>query len=135
MKLTKELEAVVIPKDRVTTVSPSMNLDDALRILIDAKYSAVPVVNEREMYVGTLSKTNILGLVTHGRSVHYHHLKERFVFDAVSDQIPSLPINSSFESLMKLMIDHPFVTLVEEDSQFFGIATRQLVLKQVMNQS
>ena len=104
MEFNKELEAVELTKDKVVTVSPSMNLDDALKILIDAKYSAVPVVNENGLYVGVVSKTAILGLVSHGRTVHYHHLKERYVFDALNNGIPSLPINSSFKDLMGLIM-------------------------------
>ncbi|MEX2104550.1 MAG: CBS domain-containing protein [Bacilli bacterium] len=135
MNLSKEIEGVVIPKDKVVTVQPSMNLDDALKTLIDSKYSAVPVVNDKGLYVGTVSKTNILSLVTHGKTVHYHHLKDRFVYDASTELIPTLPIDSTFKQLMSHMITHPFITLLGEDSQFYGIATRQLVLKQVMNQS
>jgi predicted transcriptional regulator len=45
--------------------------------------------------------------------------------------VPSIHINEKFKKGLDLLINHPFLCVVDDEETFVGILTRRVVLKQL----
>ena len=45
--------------------------------------------------------------------------------------VPSIHIDKKFKKGLDLLIDHPFLCVVDDEETFVGILTRRVVLKQL----
>lgn len=128
-KMTKEnILFFLIPKQKVVFVYDDLTLDEALNQIQSYRFAAIPVLNRKGNYVGTLSEGDILWYL---KSI------EGFTFDKINQikvsDIPRLRdnepvnINSNMESLISRASKENFVPVLDND-EFVGIITRKKII-------
>lgn len=122
---------LMISSEKVAHVQLNNPLEHALLVLTRSGYFAVPVLDQENKLVGTISKTVILDQILGIEGYEVEKLSHLQVSDVMEKDIPSIKKTASFIEGVKSVIDEPFVSVVDEDGYFEGILTRRAILKLV----
>ena len=126
-----KVEQLMIPEEKVAHVQVGNPIEHALLVLVESGYSSVPVLDLAYQVQGIVGKTKILKSVTGLERFEMERLEEIKV-EQVMDQTPiRLNIRDDFQESLKVVIDHPFACVVDDDDQFQGIVTRRAILKEI----
>jgi len=112
---------------RLITVSPDMNIHEAIRILLDKRISGAPVVDENGALVGMLSKKDCLKIVFSSR---YHDDWGGPVRDYMSAPVETLDADMDLVSAAQAFLDSHFRRFpVLRDGKLVGQVSRYDILK------
>lgn len=121
----------IISAEKVAHVQIGNNAEHALLVLTKTGYSSIPVLDAKDRLQGLLSMRaiteSILGL-TH---IEYERLPDLKVDEIMNTEIPTIRITDRFQRGFDLLVDHPFICVVEDDGRFAGILTRRVLLKEL----
>lgn len=129
--LLEDPKSYVIPADIVATVTASNTLEHALMVLSKVGYTRIPVIAPDDQLQGLLSLsavTNAL-LATPGAAVD--QLRSVQVADVMSPVKRWVDDPTKLEKILNLLVDEPFLPLVDQQMTFQGIITRREILKRV----
>ncbi|MDR6225640.1 CBS domain-containing protein [Desmospora profundinema] len=127
-----EVASLVIPGDQVVTVKPDWSLERALIVLTRRGYASVPVIDDTGRVEGVISKTNILDLMLKKEDFQLGKLSKRFVRDAMNHNHSAILANSVFSFAYEVLIDRPYISIIDEDNCFVGILTRKVMMEKVI---
>lgn len=127
--LQTSIKDIIIPAEKVAHVLIGNPLEHALLVLIKTGYSAIPVLDASNKLHGLISKTLILDSVLGIERIELEKLEGRKVQEIMDTKIPRLQETDSFVKALDLMINHPFVCVVDQEGHFIGIMTRRAILK------
>lgn len=123
---------LLTPKHRVAFLYDDNTLRQGLEKLRHHGRSAVPVINRRGQYVGTVSEGNFLWrlLPDEGSSCQCSvgELERLHVRDILQEN-PSVRITASQEELLDSIVRQNFVPVVDDLNSFIGIVTRQDIIR------
>lgn len=122
---------LMIPSEKVAHVQLNNPVEHALLVLIRSGYFAVPVLDQTNKLVGSISKTVILDQILGIEGYEVEKLSHLQVSDVMEKDIPSIEKGATFIEGLKSVIDEPFVSVVDEEGYFEGILTRRAILKLV----
>ncbi|WP_407268169.1 cyclic-di-AMP-binding protein CbpB [Radiobacillus sp. PE A8.2] len=125
------VEDLMISSEKVAHVQMGNPLEHALLVLVKAGYSAVPVLDTTYKFQGTIGKTIILNHILGIERFELEKLSTTKVQEVMNKDIPCLHKDDDLLKCMKILIDHTFVCVVDEQGFFDGILTRRAVLKQL----
>lgn len=125
------VEELMIPAEKVAHVQIGNPLEHALLVLIESGYSSVPVLDLQYKYKGTIAKTPILKSVIGIERFETEKLAVLKVEEIMRTDQPTLTKNTDFLTALKIVIDHAFACVVDEEGYFIGILTRRAILKEV----
>jgi len=115
------------------TVSPGMNIHEAIRILLDKKISGAPVVDADGNLVGMLSKKDCLRIVF---SSQYHDDRGGPVRDFMSVPVETLDAELDLVSAAQAFLTSHFRRFpVVRDGRLVGQVSRYDILKVLMEDS
>lgn len=92
------------------------------------KYSAIPILNHKGGYIGTLTEGDLLWYFHHnkllGTQIEQLHLND------VPRRLDYAPVNanSNMENLLSKIIQQNFVPVVDDCNNFIGIITRRDII-------
>jgi predicted transcriptional regulator len=124
----------IIPSDKVAHVQIGNHLEHALLVLTRTGYSAVPVLDRTYKLQGLISMTMIMDAILGLQRIEFERLETMKVEEVMNRDIPRLRVHDSFLKGLKLLIDHPFVCVENDEGYFEGIVTRREVLKRLNRQ-
>lgn len=120
------------PKIEVVFISEDFTLDKTLKIMEKNKYSAVPIIDNKGKYIGTLTEGDILWYIEEKLK------KEDFSLENIKrisiKQVPrkfknsAVKINSNIENLIGLAVSQNFVPVVDDENTFIGIIKRSAII-------
>lgn len=122
------------PKAGIEYIKDTSTLRQAIEQLDECGYTAVPIVNEDGIYVGTITNGDIL-----------HYLKNNLNLDIyAAEKIPLsavtitrvtkvIKIDQSMENLLEVAKNQNFVPVVDDSNHFIGIVTRKAILNYFEN--
>ncbi|MGH4124103.1 MAG: CBS domain-containing protein [Clostridium sp.] len=122
------------PKNEVVYETPSSTMRQALERMEYHRYSAVPLVNEKGNYVGTLTEGDLLWKLKNTPNLSFNETSKILIQD-----IPmhicntAVTINSDIESLISLAKDQNFVPVVDDNNVFIGIIKRSDIITYCFN--
>ena len=123
---------LLTPKHRVAFLYDDNTLRQGLEKLRHHGRSAVPVINRKGQYVGTVSEGNFLWrlLPDEGSpcSCSAKDLERLHVRDILREN-PSVRITASQEELLDSIVRQNFVPVVDDLNSFIGIVTRQDIIR------
>ncbi|WP_163536660.1 cyclic-di-AMP-binding protein CbpB [Gracilibacillus sp. YIM 98692] len=122
---------LMIPAEKVAHVQVGNPIEHALLVLVESGYSSVPVLDMHYKYQGTIGKTQILKSVMGIERIEVEQLSEIKVEDVMHQDHPTLKLDTDFLTCLKVVINHAFACVVDEDGSFVGILTRRAILKEV----
>jgi len=125
----KPIREWVIPADQVAHVQIGNPLEHALLVLIKTGYSAIPVLDSSYHLKGQISKTLILDFALGLERIEFEKLEEHVVEEVMRTDIPHVKEDEQLLDALKLLIDHNFLSVVDNNGYFTGILPRSAILK------
>ena len=122
------------PKSKVVYEKPSSTMRQALERMEYHRYSAVPLVSETGIYVGTLTEGDLLWKIKNTPNLSFNETNKILIED-----IPrhicnkAVLINSDIESLISLSKDQNFIPVVDDNDVFIGIIKRSDIITYCYN--
>ena len=120
----------IIPAEKVAHVQVGNNAEHALLVLTKTGYSAIPVLDSKDHLKGLLSMGMITDSILGISHIEYERLPDLKVDEIMKTDIPTIRLTDRFQKGLDLLINQPFLCVVEEDGTFAGIFTRRVVMKQ-----
>lgn len=121
----------IIPAEKVAHVQLGNSVEHALLVLTKSGYSAIPVLDARFKLHGLISSPMITESVLGLERIEFEKLSDKKVEDVMSADIPKVLLKSKFMDALELLINHPFLCVIDENDQFEGIFTRRVLLKEL----
>lgn len=120
----------IISSEKVVHVQVGNSAEHALLVLTKTGYSAIPVLDAEDRLKGLLSIRTVTDSILGLAHIEYERLPDLKVDEIMKTDITTIRTTERFQKGLDLVIDHPFVCVVEEDGTFAGILTRRVILKQ-----
>lgn len=125
----------LLPKNELTYVEQEDTVGHALRVIHKNGYQAVPVINRKGEYVGTVTEGDFLWNLIQDyhmdmeamRNVRVESLRKKWDYKAVS-------IEANIAELDQYIMDQNFVPVVDGRNIFIGIVTRKQIIKELLRQ-
>lgn len=128
------IAAFLLPKAEVTFLRDDMTLRQGLEKLRRSGFTAVPVVDIEDRYVGVVSEGDFLwNIIAHNESLDTITLK-RLEIGNVRDilqngKVKAACIDTAMEELLERAKHQNFVPVIDDRSVFIGIITRSDIIK------
>lgn len=118
------------PKHEVAYVEKDHTLRQALEKMEYHRYTAVPVIDQKGHYVGTITEGDILwGLknkynlnLKEAEHVPISHFEQRMKMEPVY-------VNADIEDLILKAMNQNFVPVIDDNDVFIGIVTRKDIIQ------
>ena len=119
---------LLTPKHRVAYLYDDSTMRQGLEKLRHHGRSAVPVINRKGQYVGTVSEGDFLPDEGLPGPCTAKELERLHVRDILREN-PSVRITASLDELLETIVRHNFVPVVDDLNSFIGIVTRQDIIR------
>ncbi|WP_335870422.1 cyclic-di-AMP-binding protein CbpB [Bacillus sp. 2205SS5-2] len=129
--LETSIEKFIISSQKVAHVQLGNSIEHALLILTKSGYSAIPVLDARFHFHGLISSALITDSILGLERIEFEKLNEKKVEDVMKSEVPTIKIHTKFEQALTLLIDHPFLCVIDQEGYFEGILTRRSMLKEL----
>ena len=117
------IKSLCIPKKKLTTVSETVTLQEAIDILETSGFRCVPILDETgTIFRGNIYKMHIYRHKANGGDMNLpvtHLLKNATKF---------ISIEASFFKVFFSIKELPYISVLDEDNRFYGILTHSSLL-------
>ena len=117
------IKQLSVPKNSVTTISESATLQEAITLLEETGFRCVPVLDKSgRIFRGNIYKMHIYRHKANGGDMDLpvtHLLKNATKY---------VHINSSFFKIFFMIKDLPYITVLDENNNFYGILTHSTLI-------
>ncbi|ALO04620.1 cyclic-di-AMP-binding protein CbpB [Lactiplantibacillus paraplantarum] len=127
--LSRNADHYLIPADVVANVQTNNNLYHAFLVLTKVKYSKIPVLDHGGHFEGLVSLPLITEQMLGFDQLNTEILLQKRVCDVMETRVKTVQNVDDVEETLHLMIDNPFVPVVDEQRIFQGIVTRREFMK------
>ncbi|PMC35118.1 CBS domain-containing protein [Bacillus sp. UMB0899] len=128
------IQDLMISGDKVAHVQIGNNLEHALLVLTKTGYTAIPVLDPTFKLHGLIGMNLIMDNIFGLERIEFEKLDRMKVEEVMNTDIPRLYLHDSLEKGLELVVNHPFVCVINETNTFEGIFTRRAILKKVKKQ-
>lgn len=114
------------PKNEVAFIYEDETLRQALEKMEHHKYAAVPLINRRGKYIGTLTEGDLLWGIKNQFNLNLKEA-EHIPVTVIPRKMDNSPvsINANMEDLVGKALNQNFVPVVDDQKNFIGIITRK----------
>lgn len=117
---------------RLTTLSPDMNIIEAMKILLDGTLSGAPVIDEKGRLIGILTKKDCLKVAF---SASYHQEWGGSVADFMTADVVTIDADTEIVSAAQRFRDGPYRLFpVLKGDRLAGMISRHDILKALIEQ-
>ena len=121
---------MMIPKVSIVFLHEKDTIRQGLERFMAHGYTAVPVLNEQEQYVGSVTEGDFLRHLLACRTTDLKVQEEYRLGSIVRrDFCPALPIDADFKQIMNSICDQNFVPIVDDRNALCGILTRKRLIE------
>ncbi len=123
----------LLPKSDTVFLNNSDSFQQAYNLFILTNYTALPVINKKGQYVGTICEGDLLRILSLSLSdsdIDLSHLKIKDIAFKTKTEVAR--INESFERLVELALNQNFIPLVDDQGIFIGILRRQELIRELL---
>ena len=127
------------PKFQVTYIYENDSIRAGLEKMKYHGYTSIPVINEKNEYVGTVSEGDFLWYLVDEnedelRKTNLKSVEDTKIKDILRvDKNPSIRITVSVEELLTRAMRQNFVPVVDDYDVFIGIVTRKSIIEYFVN--
>ncbi|MDE1549238.1 cyclic-di-AMP-binding protein CbpB [Jeotgalibaca caeni] len=122
---------LMVPSENVANLNCNNHLYHALLVLSQVKYNSIPVLDNDSKIRGIISMPMIIKALMGVDSIRFDEMEKIKVEDVMDKDVPTIDSSEELEVIMRLLINHSFVCVAEEDGTFKGIITRKEILGRV----
>ena len=128
------IASFLLPKDEVAYLRDDMTLRQGLEKLKRSGFTAIPVIDVEDRYVGVVGEGDFLwNILSHNQNLEDIKLKKlehMTVRDFLQNgKVKAAPIDTAMENLLERAKNQNFVPVVDDRNVFIGIVTRSDVIK------
>ncbi|MGL4760009.1 MAG: CBS domain-containing protein [Sarcina sp.] len=118
------------PKIEVVHEKESATMRRVLERMEHHSYTAVPLINDEGVYIGTLTEGDLLWKLKNTEGLTFNNTSEVLIKD-IERKVNhrSVTINSDMDGLISLAISQNFVPVVDDDGVFIGIIKRSDIIE------
>src|SRR5664279_4494078 len=118
------------PKNQVVWVPASATLRQAIERMKPHGFTAIPILDDRGGYVGTLTEGDILWHLINvpGISLRTAELTPLHAVKLRKNNVP-VHIDADIEALITRAVDQNFVPVLDDSDVFIGIVTRKPIIE------
>lgn len=127
--MTENRQHFMIPAEVVASVSETNALRHAFLVLTKVRYAKIPVVDRDDHFLGLLSLSMITDKMLGLHGIDLAALDNLCVKDVMETGVPTIDDPYDIENVLHLLVDNPFLPVVQDDGTFTGIMTRREVMK------
>lgn len=120
------------PKALIDFVFDDSTCRQALEIMGNHGFSAVPVINHEGEYVKTLSEGDLLWFMVNKGISSKRELEQHTVNDLKikrNVEVKPVYVTASIDDVILMLVNQNFVPVIDDRNMFIGIITRSDVLK------
>ncbi|EOT44457.1 cyclic-di-AMP-binding protein CbpB [Enterococcus columbae] len=129
--LTETEDTFLIPAANVATLLYNHPLEHAMLILTNVGYSKIPVLDSEDHLVGLISLADIMQEISGLTGFDMQRLEVLTVADVMEVKVPKMTEKDDLETLLRRLVNEPFLPYVDQNNVFLGIFTRKAILKSV----
>ncbi len=124
----------LLPKSETVFLTNTDSFNQAYNMFVITNYTALPVINKKGQYVGTICEGDLLRALTLSLT-HPEISLDSFEIKDIEFKInlEVARINESYEHLVELAVNQNFIPLVDDQGVFIGILRRQELIKELVN--
>lgn len=122
-------EHFMIPAEKVASVAADNALRHAFLVLTKVRYAKIPVLDNQDHFLGLLSLAMITEPMLGMDDLSVAPLDELCVRDVMQTKVQTVCDPYDIENVLHLLIDNPFLPVVQDNGVFTGIVTRREVMK------
>lgn len=120
----------IIPASRIAFVEDENPLYHAFLILTKMKYSKIPVLDKNHKVVGLISLAMITDKMLTPDNIVIEPLSDLKVKDVMQTDFETINFaHTNLETQLHLLVDNPFVPVVNDNNIFQGLLTRREWIK------
>ncbi len=120
---------IMIPKVSTAFLYENNTVRQGLEKFTRYGYTAVPVLNEAGVYIGTVTEGDFLRHIMKIQSAEMREHESYSIGDIIrKDFCPSLPIAAEQDEVINAVMNQNFVPIVDSRGIFCGIVTRKGVI-------
>lgn len=122
------------PKSEVVYATLSMTMGQVLEQMEKQRYSAIPIIDDKGKYVGTLTEGDLLWKLKNNQQLNFSNIDDipiKSVPRNVNNK--SVFIDSNIEDLLNLSTNQNFVPVVDDNRTFIGIIKRSDIINYFYN--
>lgn len=127
--LDTSIRELIISADKVAHVQIGNNLQHALLVLTKTGYTLIPVLDAHFRLHGLISTNMIMDSILGLERFELERLEGMKVEEVMNKEIPRLLLDDQVVKALKLVINHPFICVTDEEGVLEGIFTRRVILK------
>ncbi len=117
---------LMIPKIYTVTLHENCTIRQGLEVLARCRYTAIPVLDEQDRYVGSVSEGDFLQHVLKTGQTDLRQQESYRIRDILRrDFCPALDIDSDFQVVVEAALKQNFVPVVDSRNALCGIVTRR----------
>ena len=134
------IASFLLPKAEVAYLRDDMTLRQGLEKLRRSGFSAIPVIDIEDRYVGVVGVGdflwNILAYNQNLENITLKNLEHTCVRDFLQNgKVKAAPIDTAMENLLERAKSQNFVPVIDDRSVFIGIVTRGDIIKYFVDKS
>ena len=118
------------PKAMCSHVMADDTLRQALARMESARYAALPIVDKKGEYCGTLTEGDVLWALKNKCNLDIHAAEHIRIMDIPhrKDNTP-VKVDAAMEDLIERASSQNFIPVVDDKNTFIGIVTRRSIIK------
>lgn len=125
----------LIPKTEVKYVYSDATLRQVMERWDQDRFSAIPMVNKKGIYLGTISEGDLLRAFKNDHQLNLQGAEKVKIFEVPRDRnIRSVTASSKMDDLVELSMQQNFVPVVDDEGVFIGIVTRKAIIEYLYKQ-
>lgn len=121
----------IISAEKVAHVQLGNNAEHALLVLTKTGYSSIPVLDVKYRLQGLISSQQITDEILGLEHIEYERLPNLKVDDIMQTDVAVIHVNEKFQKGLDLLVNNPYVCVIDDERTFLGILTRRVILKQM----
>jgi CBS domain-containing protein len=125
-----DIKSFLYPKNEVSYLTTSSNMKEALDKLEACHYTAIPILDDKGAYFGTLSEGDLLWKMKATPGLGFDTMHEIPVVSIKKRmKIECVAIGADLDDMLALAADQNFVPVVDDDRVFLGIIRRKDIIE------
>ena len=124
------IAAIMIPKISTVFFHENDTIRQGLERFRVHGYTAVPVLNDQEQYIGSVTEGDFLRHLLSVQTTSLYVLEQSRIESIVRrDFCPALSIDASLKPVISAALNQNFIPIVDSRNILCGILTRRIVIK------
>ncbi len=128
--LSMNIMFFLTPKSDVAYIYNDYSLRQALEKMEYHKYSAIPIIDRKGCYVGTITEGDLLWYIKNEEDLSLKDAEDVAVM-SIPRRMDNLPVHvdSNMEDLISKALNQNFVPVIDDHNVFIGIITRKDIIQ------